>query len=130
MREEWCENAVHVYDFWQRNTPDPVVLRHAGERGWQFVSSDRRILRKPHERAVIKELGIGSFFLSEGVSGFCTIVRTTIRNWPEMKRIATTDRKPFLYLVRQSSVTPIRKVLWTDDSPGGNPAREGGSPQD
>ena len=115
MREEWDESVVHVYDFWGRKTPDPVVLRFAGERGWIVVSSDRRILKKPQERAVLKELGMGAFFLSDGVAGFCTIVRAVVRNWPEMKRIARTSRRPFLCLVKHASVTPIRKKSLGDD---------------
>jgi hypothetical protein len=109
LREELGENAYHVGDLLQPGAPDEEVLRYAGERTWCTVSADRRMLRRPNERAVISEMGIGAFFLNDTVRGFCTIVRTIVHNWPEMKRIATTQRGPFLYLVRPTSLVPVRK---------------------
>lgn len=109
LREELGESAFHVCDVLYASAPDEEVLRHAGERAWCTVSSDRRILRRPSERAVIAELGIGAFFLNDSVSGFCSIVRTVLHNWPEMKRIACTQPRPFLYLVRPRNLTPLRK---------------------
>ena len=109
LREDLGEAAYHVYDVLHPSTPDEDVLRYAGERVWCTLSSDRRILHRPSERAVISELGIGAFFLNDSVSGFCTIVRTVLHNWPEMKRIAATQPRPFLYLVRPRSIVPMRK---------------------
>jgi hypothetical protein len=86
------------------------------------------ILRRPQERAVLKELGMGAFFLSDSISGFCTIVRATIRNWPEIKRLAATRRRPFLYLVKHASVTPIRKKSLGDDRRAFTPEDENAGP--
>ena len=109
LRDELGEAAYHVLDVLDASTPDEDVLRHAGAHAWCTVSSDRRILRRPSERAVISELGLGSFFLNDSVSGFCTIVRTVMHNWPEMKRIAACQPRPFLYLVRPRSLAPMRR---------------------
>lgn len=109
LREELGEAAFHVTDVLHTSAPDEDVLRYAGERMWCTVSSDRSILRRPSERAVISELGVGAFFLNDAVSGFCTIVRAVLHNWPEMKRIAATEPRPFLYLVRPRDVAPLRK---------------------
>jgi hypothetical protein len=109
LREELGESAYHVGDLLNPRAPDEEVLRYAGERAWCTVSSDRRILHRPNERAVISELGIAAFFLNDSVKGFCTIVRTVVHNWPEMKRIAATQPLPFLYLVRPGSLVPIRR---------------------
>jgi len=109
LREELGEAAFHVCDVLQASAPDETVLRYAGERVWCTVSSDRRILRRPSERGVISEFGIGAFFLNDSVTGFCSIVRTVLHNWPEMKRIAASQPRPFLYLVRPRNVAPIRK---------------------
>jgi hypothetical protein len=109
LREELGENAYHVGDLLQPGAPDEEVLRYAGERAWCTVSADRHILHRPNERAVISELGIGAFFLNDSVRGFCTIVRTVVHNWPEMKRIAATQRPPFLYLVRPRNLVPVRR---------------------
>jgi PIN like domain len=109
LREELGENAYHVGGLLQPGAPDEEVLRYAGERAWCTVSADRRMLHRPNERAVISELGIGAFFLNDSVKGFCTIVRAVMHNWPEMKRIAATQRPPFLYLVRPRNLVPVRR---------------------
>jgi len=67
------------------------------------------MLRQPNERAVISEMGIGAFFLNGSVRGLCTIVRSVLHNWPEMKRIGATQPRPFLYVVRPRNLAPLRK---------------------
>jgi hypothetical protein len=109
LREQLGESAFHVSDVPDAGTPDPAVIRHAGERGWCLLGSDRRMLRTPRERAVITELGVGAFFLNDTVSGFCTITRTVIRHWPEMKRIAAQEERPFLYLVKETTLSRLRR---------------------
>lgn len=109
---ELGEAAFHVYDVGLKQAPDEMVLRYAGQRGWCIVSSDRNILHRPHERAVLSEFSIGAFFLKDTIAGTCKIARTIYRHWPEMKRIAGTEAKPFLYLVRETTLTRIwRKKL-------------------
>lgn len=109
LRQELGENAYHVYDALHPGMPDEVVLRHAGERGWCVLSRDHRILRRPHERAVLSEMGMGAFFLKETITDFCHIVRTVIRHWPEMKRVARSCERPFIYLVGENGVKPMRR---------------------
>jgi hypothetical protein len=92
-----------------KKAPDEIVLRYAGERDWCVVSSDRQILHKPLQRAVLKEFDMGAFFLNDTIKGLCKISRTIYRHWPEMKRLASTEQKPFLYLLRETSIIPIRK---------------------
>ncbi|HEX8691313.1 MAG TPA: DUF5615 family PIN-like protein [Longimicrobium sp.] len=109
LREELGESAYHVRDVLPPGAPDEAVFRYAGERGWCVLGSDRKVLRTPHERAVIGDLGVGAFFLNDTVQGFCTIVRTVVRHWPELKRLAVQEPRPFLYLVKEKSVTRMRR---------------------
>jgi PIN like domain len=106
---ELGEAAFHVYDVGLKQAPDEMVLRYAGEREWCVVSSDRNILHRPHERAVLKQFSIGAFFLNDAIAGTCKIARTVYRHWPEMKRIARSEPKPFLYLVRETTISRIRR---------------------
>ncbi len=106
---ELGQNAWHVSDLGLRGSPDREVLRYAGERGWVMVSSDRQILHRPHERAVLKELNMGAFFYNDTIRGLCRIARTTYRHFPEMKRLASTQPRPFLNLLRETTITPIRR---------------------
>ena len=114
---ELGQNAVHVNELGLRNATDREVLRYAGERGWVMVSSDRMILHRPHERALLAELNMGAFFLNDGVKGLCKIARTLYRHWPDMKRLASVQERPFLNLVRETSITPLRRRSLGPDAP-------------
>jgi hypothetical protein len=106
---ELGEEAVHVCDVGLKTAPDEAVLRFAGSRGWCVVSSDRQILHRSHERAVLKEMEIGAFFFNDTIRGICKISRTVYKHWPEMKRIAAGEPKPFLRLVQERVVSPMRR---------------------
>jgi hypothetical protein len=106
---ELGQDAVHPYDLGLAGQPDEVVLGYAGERGWCVVSSDVRVLHRAHERALLTEHRMGAFFLNDTIRGLCTLSRTIFRHWPEMKRIAGAQPRPFLYLVQETSVTAMRR---------------------
>ena len=103
------ESATHLYHhFGREGILDPEVLRFVGERGWFLVSRDRKIMRRPHERAVIQEMGIGAFFLKDSLDDFCAMTRALIHNWPEMKRHAHTREPPFAMLLRERGIVRLR----------------------
>ena len=109
---ELGESCFHVTDPEIRlgGAPDEIVLRYAGERGWLFVGRDHNILHLAHERAALRESAVGAYFLNQTLNkSLCTITRAIFRNWPEMKRLAKSQEKPFLYLIRETSVRPLRK---------------------
>lgn len=106
---ELGQDAVHVNDVDLRGAPDQDVLRYAGEREWVVVGSDRQILHKPLERAVLKEMNMGAFFFNDTIRGLCKISRTVYRHWPEMKRLAGTLERPYLHLIRETTISPIRR---------------------
>jgi len=85
------------------------VLRYAGERRWAVVGSDRQILHRPLERAVLREMNVGAFFFNDTIRGLCKISRTVYRHWPEMKRLAGTLERPYLNLIRETTIVPIRR---------------------
>lgn len=108
LAEQLGESVTHLYDhFGPEGILDPEVLRFVGERGWFLVSRDRKILRRPHERCVIEEMGIGAFFLKDTLNDFCSIVRAIMHNWPEMKRYARTRERPFALLLRERGVVRL-----------------------
>lgn len=109
LREELGENAYHVLDVLHPRAPDEVILKYAGERGWCLVGRDHAILRRPHERAVLTTHKVGVFFINQTIVDFCQIVRTIIRHWPEMKRLALTESRPFLFLLRETSVRRLSR---------------------
>jgi len=102
------EQAHHVHEFMPPGTPDEIVLRYAGEREWCVVTRDRNILKKAQERAVITELGMGAFFLQAGIDLLFDIAQAFVANYPEMKRVAEREKRPFIYLVKRRSIQRLR----------------------
>jgi hypothetical protein len=108
FKDHFGESATHLYHhFGADGVLDPDVLRFVGEQGWFLVSRDRKIMRRPHERRVIEEMGIGAFFLKDTLNDFCSIVRALTHNWPEMKRYARSRERPFALLLRERGIVRL-----------------------
>ncbi len=104
------EPAEHVNQIFAPGTPDETWIRHAGERGWCIVSRDVNITRKPHELAALREFEVGAFFLLPGKRSprLCQTIQTVIRHWPELKRIAAAEPRPFQYQIGERRVSRLR----------------------
>lgn len=104
------EPAEHVGGHFGPATPDETWIRHAGERGWCIVSRDVNILKKPHELAALRDAGVGAFFLLPGRRSpyLCQIVQTVIRHWPDMKRTAARESRPFQLQIRERGISRFR----------------------
>lgn len=104
------EPAEHVAKIFAPATPDETWIRHAGERGWCIITRDVNITRKPHEAAALRDAGVGAFFLLPGKRSprVCEIVQTIIKHWPEIKRLARTERRPFQFQVGARTVRRLR----------------------
>lgn len=104
------EPAEHVNEIFAPATPDETWIRYAGERGWCVVSRDVNITRKPQELAALREAEVGAFFLLPGKRSpqRCQIVQTVIRHWPEMKRLAKSESRPFQLEIGERRVGRLR----------------------
>lgn len=104
------ESAHHVSEIFAPATPDETWIRHAGERNWCIVSRDVNITRRQHELAALRQFSVGAFFLLPGKRSprLCQIIQTVIRHWPEMKRLAVAERRPFQFRIGERSVSRLR----------------------
>jgi hypothetical protein len=104
------EPVEHVNKLFPPATPDETWIRYAGEREMCIVSRDMNITRRPHEQKALREAAVGAFFLLPGKRSprVCQIVQTVIRHWPELKRLAGSERRPFQFQVGQRSVSRMR----------------------
>ncbi|HEX8694694.1 MAG TPA: DUF5615 family PIN-like protein [Longimicrobium sp.] len=104
------EPAEHVSEIFAPATPDETWIRYAGERGWCVVSRDMNITRKPHELAALRESKVGAFFLLPGKRSprLCQIIQTVVKHWPELKRLAGSERRPFQFQIGESRVRRLR----------------------
>ena len=104
------EPAEHVNSIFAPATPDETWIRYAGERGWCIITRDTNVTRKPHEAAALREAGVGAFFLLPGKRSpnLCTVIQTVIRHWPEIKRVARSESRPFHFQIGERSVRRLR----------------------
>ena len=104
------EPAEHVSEIFAPATPDETWIRYAGERGWCVVSRDVNITRNHHERAALQEAEVGAFFLLPGRRSprLCQIIQTVVKHWPELKRVAADERRPFQYEIGERRVRRLR----------------------
>jgi uncharacterized protein with PIN domain len=104
------EPAEHVSEIFAPATPDETWIRYAGERGWCVISRDVNIARNHHERAALQEAEVGAFFLLPGKRSprLCQIIQTVVKHWPELKRVAAAERRPFQYEIGERRVRRLR----------------------
>jgi hypothetical protein len=104
------EPVEHVNKLFPPATADETWIRYAGEREMCVVSRDVNITRRPHEQQALREAAVGAFFLLPGKRSprVCQIVQTVIRHWPELKRIARSERRPFQFQIGERRVSRLR----------------------
>lgn len=104
------EPVEHVNEIFAPATPDETWIRYAGERNRCIVSRDVNITRRPHELAALRASSVGAFFLLPGKRSprLCQTIQTMIRHWPELKRLAATERRPFQFQIGERRVSRLR----------------------
>ncbi|MBB4636486.1 DUF5615 family PIN-like protein [Longimicrobium terrae] len=104
------EPVMHVSQIFAPGTPDETWIRYAGDRNWCIVSRDVNITRNAHEAAALRECGVGAFFLLPGKRSprLCQIIQATIRHWPEIKRLAASEARPFQYQIGERGIKRFR----------------------
>ena len=84
-------------------SPDDLNLSYCARRNFFLVTRDRAIMRTPQYRAIIKEEGIGVFFVDAGKArqlGAWEIAKLLIKAWDDIQRYASDHKPPFLALVK------------------------------
>jgi hypothetical protein len=104
------EPVEHVNKLFPPATADETWIRYAGERDLCIISRDMNITRRPHEQVALREASVGAFFLLPGKRSprVCQIVQAVIRHWPELKRIARSERRPFQFQIGERRVSRLR----------------------
>lgn len=104
------EPVEHVNRVFPPGTADETWIRYAGDRDLCIVTRDRNITRRPHERIALHDAKVGAFFLLSGKRSprVCQIVQTMIRHWPELKRLAGSEPRPFQFEIGERRVSRLR----------------------
>ena len=103
------EDVVHLTEYLEPNVPDTEVLAHVGSEGWCLVTRDHRIRYRPAESGALKTHQVGVFFMGGKNLRRCQIIQQFVRNWPKMKKLAGTTKRPFAFRVpsRGTGIKPI-----------------------
>lgn len=88
-----------------RGTPDAEIIEFCADRDTRLVTNDWSIRRRPHEKVVYQDAGIGAFFFYLGSSKsprFWEIVRIFSLRWPEVEKYAMANAPPFTAMVHKT----------------------------
>ena len=105
------EDVVHLTEVFPSGTPDVKWLPYVAKEGYTLFTVDKRIRRRPLERAIIKEHKIGVFFLGGKTMGRWNYIRQIICNWHKIEAKANKETPPFAYQIspqgRQITKIPL-----------------------
>ncbi|MFH1185423.1 MAG: DUF5615 family PIN-like protein [Chloroflexota bacterium] len=107
--KEFGEDTCHLRDHFAAGTPDETWLEFIGQRGWFLLTLDKRIRRRPLEKAALKKHRVGAFFLLGKNMGRWDYICQVVRAWHKIKEAAANERPPFAYQVdkRGASITRL-----------------------
>lgn len=95
------------------DTPDVDIIRTlaaVADRRWVLISQDKRITRRPAERAALTTAGIGFFYFGKAWSKMSTHEQAWkfVRAWPELVDTAENHRgKVFEIEGANLKITPV-----------------------
>lgn len=101
--------TLHLTEMFPSGTADEDWLPYVAENGYFLITRDKMIRRRPQQLAIIKEKGIGTFFLAGKTMGRWDFIRQIIRAWYKILE-AAKDNPPFAYQVNRSG-TKVTKLL-------------------
>ena len=91
-------DVAHVYEHGLRSTPDPEIFAFVAARGWVLVTRDKKIRKKPHERAAYRATGVGVFiYTGSSERTLDEQMMHVLRTIPEMEQLAARERPPYVY---------------------------------
>ncbi len=91
-------DVAHAYEQGLKGASDPEVFAFVGSRGWVLVTHDKKIRKKPHERAAYLAEGIGVFiFTGSAERTLDEQMAFVLRVITEMEQIAERSTPPYLF---------------------------------
>lgn len=105
------EESMHLLEEFKPGTPDVVWLPYVAKHGYTLFTVDKRIRRRPLERAIIKEHKVGVFFLGGKTMGRWNYIKQIICNWHKIEALVKKEKPPFAYQIspqgRQFTKIPL-----------------------
>jgi hypothetical protein len=95
-------------DHFPANTPDEEWIRSVAARGWIAVSHDKRISRRPNERAEVFRAGLGLLVLVGGAP-HPELADNFVKTLPAIRRFLARHAPPFVARVYRPTPADMRK---------------------
>jgi len=101
------ERVEHLTEHFQGDTSDTIWLPYVGSKQLVLISRDTQLRWNPAEIQAIRDNRVGAFIMTGKSLTHCQIVQQLIRNWPQIKAIATRSAKrtPYIYRIPPSGTT-------------------------
>lgn len=93
------ESVSHLKDHLDEGVTDEVMLKFVGENSWTLITKDLNIRRRPGELTALCDYKVGAFFLGGKNKVGWEVIQQLVRNWPEIKKVAAKNRRPFAFLI-------------------------------
>lgn len=93
------ENVSHLTEHFNEDTRDVDWLEFIGKNRMTLITRDERIRWNPAELAAIRKFKVGAFFLGGKNLDRCRLIQQVVRNWPRIKELTISTRRPFAYRI-------------------------------
>jgi predicted nuclease of predicted toxin-antitoxin system len=93
------EEIIHLSERFPTDAKDPDWLPVIAREGLILITRDDHIRWKPAELGALRKSGVGAFFLGGKNRSRCDLIQQIVRNWPRMKELASSTRRPFAFRV-------------------------------
>jgi predicted nuclease of predicted toxin-antitoxin system len=105
--KEFGEDVVHLRDHFPENATDAEWLPFVGDNDLVLITRDDAIRWNPAER----RHKVAAFFLGGKKLSRCQLIQQLVRNWPRMKELAASEKRPFAFRVPPHGTTFNRLAL-------------------
>lgn len=99
----------NIRDEYGQGVPDEEWIPKVGKVDGVVITEDISIHRTRHQRELYKQYGLGSVFLkppSKKGFDYWTMVFKIIQTWPEIKKVAAKEQRPFAYIISSRATQP------------------------
>jgi uncharacterized protein with PIN domain len=91
-------DVTHAYDQGLKSAEDPEVFSFVASRGWVLVTRDKKIRKKPHERAAYLAAGIGVFiYMGSAERTLDEQMGLVLRTIADIEQTAARLKPPYVY---------------------------------
>lgn len=100
LKEKHQFKVMSIQERFGRGVQDEEWIPEAGKENAIVITQDLRIQTTRHQRDLYKKYGLGVFFIkapSKKGFSFWEMTMQLIKRWPEIKKLASSTKKPFAY---------------------------------